>query len=289
MFVHGAAYLQRIEVVEEPIVTVTATVDGGALERDVTVGLTAEGSGTEGEAGHDKTYELELRIPAGSLSGTRTFFAGARDGAGIDHVDGTLTVSGRAEGLTVRPATLTLRDDDGTGSAPATVTIWTDATGYQTGRPVRLHTTIEPAGEGQESVVRYYRENRGTGERTYLEPGGGAAPGREAAVGREGEGAGAFRPRRMERAERELIWEDPAPEPGLWQFVAELRRPEATQAPQRAYAKFVVSGKPPAVLGETGRQWRSRGTRPGAATRCTSCGTRCTSNPGRRCGSRRGH
>ena len=94
-------------------VTVTATLEGTALERDAAVTLTAAGSGVEGEVGSGLRYGgIVLPIPAGSVSGERTFWVQTSEGFGIDERDGTLTVTGTAPGLEVAAATLALRDGD---------------------------------------------------------------------------------------------------------------------------------------------------------------------------------
>ena len=49
------------------------------------------------------------------------------------------------------------------------------------------------------------------------------------------------------------IWSQRALEPGLWQFVAELRSPDTTEIVKRAHAKFVVSALVPLVIGSGGR------------------------------------
>ena len=89
----------------------------------------------------------------------------------------------------------------------------------------------------------FYLERVGTGQRRYFAPGIGSQALREEVVDSRGLPMGGFRAARLQEVERELIWEGVVPEPGLWQFVAELHGGRARAEPKRAYAKFVVAGK----------------------------------------------
>ena len=64
---------------------------------------------------------------------------------------------------------------------------------------------------------------------------------RREAVDHLGRLAGSYRAGTVPGAEREFIWEGEALEPGLWQFVVELRDEGKDLDPKRAHAKFVVA------------------------------------------------
>ena len=237
-------------------VDVLAEMTPSARTEETVVELTVRGTGATGAVGFEAVAPFELTIPKEwEAYGTGfDLFTEDDDQAGRDE---TLTVRGTTgvSGLTVRSATMVLVERDGARNGPANVTLWTDRAGYEAGQPLRLYREVDPGSEGGEREQVYYRERIGSGERVYLVPREGPGLLREAGPGAQA--AGAARP--VAAAERGLAWESPAPEPGLWQFVAELREPGSGKLLRRAYAKFVVSGKPPVVLGADGAPTRIAG------------------------------
>jgi hypothetical protein len=237
-------------------VNVLAEMTPSTRAEETVVELTVTGSGRADAVGFEAVADFKLTIPKEwEAYGTGfDLFTEDDDQAGRDE---TLTVSGTTDvrGLTVRSATMVLVERDGARNGPAKTTLWTDRAGYEAGQPLRLYREVDPGSEGGEREQVYYRERIGSGERVYLVPREGPGLLREAGPGAQA--AGAARP--LEAAERGLAWEGAAPEPGLWQFVAELREPGSGKPLRRAYAKFVVSGKPPAVLGADGAPTRIAG------------------------------
>ena len=124
---------------------------------------------------------------------------------------------------------------------PLKLALWTDKPGYLAGESVRLYRTAEPRGNRDDYEMLYYLERAGGGERRYFSPGVGSVQLREDAVDHRGRAEGSYRARSVPEADRELTWEGDAPEPGLWQFVVELRPEGADGGPQRAWAKFVMA------------------------------------------------
>ncbi len=229
-------------------VWVNAAMTPTMRSEDTAVWVQVRGSGRAGAVEFEPVEDFALVIPP-----ERSEYA-----VGFDLLtewdeqkgpDETLSVRGTTDmaGVEIRTATLVLEDREGPGSA-ARVALWTDAPSYEAGQAVRVHRALETGGGPDEYELVHYRERIGTGERVYLEPGTGGGLLREAAA--RGSVAG---PQLLEAAGRRLVWEGPAPEPGLWQFVAELREPGSSEAARRAYAKFAVTSKPPVVLGVGGR------------------------------------
>ena len=123
-------------------VTVTATVEGGALVVDLPVAVMVSGSGEPGVVGFAPVAPFTLTILAGHTSAAAVTTVAPEDDY-IDETDETVTVAGTAA-LTVAPAALTLVDDDatsttlhwmispleipeGAGPTEVTVTVRTDA------------------------------------------------------------------------------------------------------------------------------------------------------------------
>ena len=95
-------------------VTVTATVEGGALVEDLPVTVTVSGSGEAGVVGFAPVAPFTLTVPAGRTSAAAVITVAPEDDY-TDEIDETVTVVGTAA-LTVAPATLTLVDDDATST-----------------------------------------------------------------------------------------------------------------------------------------------------------------------------
>ena len=123
---------------------------------------------------------------------------------------------------------------------PPRLALWTEQIDYRAGDTVRLFRTTHPVqdcGERRHTLL-YYLEPAGGGPRLYLAPKSGSNDLHEQPVDHRGLPADSSSPSRLDRTDRQLAWEGLAPEPGLWQFVAELRGAGPTR---RAFARFVVA------------------------------------------------
>ena len=137
---------------------------------------------------------------------------------------------------------------------PLQLALWTDRPGYRSGETVRLYRTLDPHDERGRYRTFVYLEQAGGGQRRYLAPLYGQATLRAEFVDHRGVPAGASTARSLLAAGKALVWEGPAPEIGLWQFVMDLR-PEGATGPdeeidpereadrgiRRAWAKFAVA------------------------------------------------
>ena len=145
-------------------------------------------------------------------------------------------------------------ESSGRGAEPLELTLWTDRPGYRAGETVRLYRTLDPHDDGGRYRTFVYLEKAGGGERRYLATLFGEATLRSAAVDHRGIAAWAAPARSLFAAEKALVWEGPAPAPGLWQFVLDLRpegasgldteidpQREADRLIRRAWAKFAVA------------------------------------------------
>lgn len=164
----------------------------------------------------------------------------------------TLTPDGPANPPSSLPETDSPEPDTPAVSpSAAMVAIWTDRPGYQFGEPVRLYRSLDPMGDDTRYTIFYSLENRENGRRFFFAPGIGSSELEDSAVDQFGMSQGAFRQRPVEHAERELIWAGSL-DPGLWQFVAEIRTSNAKYVVKTVYAKFVVVNDPPRQIGADG-------------------------------------
>ena len=139
---------------------------------------------------------------------------------------------------------------------PLQLALWTDAPGYRAGETVRLYRSLDP----HEDRARYRtfvyleravgEEGEEAEERSYLSPLSAAAELHADPVNDRGMPEDLAKAWLLTPADRELIFEGPVPEPGLWQFVLELqpggpgeqdRGFEEPLQTRRAWAKFVVA------------------------------------------------
>lgn len=127
----------------------------------------------------------------------------------------------------------------------ATLALWTDRAGSQFGQPVRLYRSLHPRGDKNEYTFFYALKNLENGSRSYFPPGIGSTHLEDDVVDQFGMRLGAFRPTRIQRADRELIWAGAPQLAGSFDFVAEIRTSDALQVVKAAHAKFVVSNDPP--------------------------------------------
>ena len=137
---------------------------------------------------------------------------------------------------------------------PAKLAIWTDKLGYLRGRVwIRLYLAMDPAGDRRLYHEFIFLENVETGQRQYLVRDGATSRLHDEIVDVRGRGPRRTGGARLSRLEPTRIWGGRLVEPGLWQFVAELRGPDTTEVVKRAHAKFVVSPRIPVVMGARGQ------------------------------------
>ena len=97
------------------MVTVTATLDGAARAAATDVALAATGGTAVAVTDFAAVTGVTVTIPAQQLTGTATFrFSPVNDNLD-EGLSETVILGGTVAGLTVRPATLTIADDDGKG------------------------------------------------------------------------------------------------------------------------------------------------------------------------------
>ena len=93
-------------------VNVTATLEGGSLDRDVTVVVTLGGSATKGSAGDYTATTLgNITISAKQTSGTASFTVTPLNDEVVEG-DETILIKGAVAHLDVTPATIAITDDD---------------------------------------------------------------------------------------------------------------------------------------------------------------------------------
>ena len=218
-----------------------------AIGQAVTIeSVTRDGTATDGEDYVDSPQTLTIQV--GATEGT--FIVPVLDDKKQEgdedfelRIVGTVNAEvGSEEALAIG----TILDDDGDdalNSPQPRIVLWTDRLGYKRNENVRAYRDIAPMGDWREYVAFYYRENIDTGERRYLAPATRSTGLRRHIVDEHGRTVGSFLPRRLARAEKELIWEGQLPDAGRWHFAMELRNPGTTQVVNAAYAKFVVAEK----------------------------------------------
>ena len=118
--------------------------------------------------------------------------------------------------------------------------LWTDKLGYTSGELVQLHATLDPMGDNNLYTIFVYLENIETGERQYFSPGVLQLALVDEAKDFMGGSGGNFIPTKIPAIAKQAIWAGPAPAPGLWHFVGELRSIDTSQVIRKAWAKFVV-------------------------------------------------
>ena len=99
------------EGADETTVTVTGTLNGAALDSATSVTVSVEGNTATAGADFNTVNDFTLTINDGATSGRATFGFTPIDDKEAEVAE-TLTVSGSTDGLSVRPATLTLTDND---------------------------------------------------------------------------------------------------------------------------------------------------------------------------------
>ena len=133
---------------------------------------------------------------------------------------------------------------------PLQLALWTDKPGYRAGETVRLYRTLDPHDDSGRYRTFAWLERSDGSERRYLAPLSAEGTLREELVDASGLPASAEVSGFLSAADRELAWQGPAPAPGLWQFVLELRpgsgpaRAPGEDVPvgaRRAWTRFVVA------------------------------------------------
>ncbi|MYC65367.1 MAG: hypothetical protein F4X12_03440 [Acidobacteriia bacterium] len=132
---------------------------------------------------------------------------------------------------------------------PLQLALWTERPGYRPGDSVRLYYSLDPHDDRGRYRAFVYLERAGGGRRRWLAPLSASGQLHDQAVDRRGVPASAAEARILYAVDRELAFEGPAPGPGLWQFVLELRPGSPQEQPEqpaealltrRAWAKFAV-------------------------------------------------
>ena len=133
---------------------------------------------------------------------------------------------------------------------PLQLALWADRPGYRAGETVRLYRTVDPHDDKRRYRTFAWLERSDGSERRYLAPLAAGGELHPEPVDRRGMPAEVASARALEAADRALSFEGEAPEPGLWQFVLELRPGESDEpfeqseepaGTRRAWAKFTVA------------------------------------------------
>ena len=137
----------------------------------------------------------------------------------------------------------------------ASVAIWTDRPGYRKWRDlIHVYLTTDPNGDRRPFHELVFLENIETGQRKYLVSKKESRWLQEEIVDLSGRDPRWLGGERIAHRPPARIWTGRALEPGLWQFVAELRSPDTTEVVKSAHAKFVVSPRSPQKVGTEGTQ-----------------------------------
>ena len=133
---------------------------------------------------------------------------------------------------------------------PLQLALWTDRPAYRAGEIIRLYRTVDPHDDHGRYVTSVYLERVGGRERRYLSPLFATDKLHSEPVDYRGIPVHVAPARTLAAADRKLSFEGGAPEPGLWQFVMELRPGAADEQVEefeeplrtrRAWAKFAVA------------------------------------------------
>ena len=163
---------------------------------------------------------------------------------------GTLLAQGQGE-----PPDITSRDETAPVlPTPASLAIWTDRPGYLAWRDlIRVYLATDPSSDLRLFSEVVFLENIESGQRKYLVSKRDARWLQDDVVDLGGRDPGWLSAWRIASRPPTRIWAGRSLEPGLWQFVIELRRPDSTEIVKRAHAKFIVSDRVPLVIGAGGR------------------------------------
>ncbi|MYD94607.1 MAG: hypothetical protein F4Y02_13155 [Chloroflexi bacterium] len=137
---------------------------------------------------------------------------------------------------------------------PALLAIWTDKLGYLRRHDlVSVYLAMDPMRERRRFHELIYMEHIETGKRQYLVREGAFPRLRDEIVDVRGNSPSHLGGERLRHLPTTKIWGGRVLEPGLWQFVVELRDLNTSEIVKRAHAKFVVSPRIPVMIGSDGR------------------------------------
>ena len=130
---------------------------------------------------------------------------------------------------------------------------WTTKLGFLTTERVTAYVTLDPMDDTAKYTLFVYRQNIGTGERQYTAPGNTTSSGlQDGVVDYWGNASGSYQVGAPAALDQSRLWGGSQTSPGPWQFVVEIRSADTTQVVKRAYAKYVVSARPPIEHGTDG-------------------------------------
>ena len=150
-------------------------------------------------------------------------------------------------------STVSLDETSAMRPSSAMLAVWTDRLGYFRRDLIQVFLTMDPMDDATIYSEFTYLENLDTGERMYLPRKLTDWQLQDTMVDVGGRGPLVFGEHPIAALPPTRIWSGFVPEPGLWQFVAEIRSPDGTEAVKTAYAKFIVSASIPVVLGGGGK------------------------------------
>ena len=135
-------------------VVVTGSLDAGARATDSTVTVTVGASGDSATEGSDYAFvsTLAITIPANETTGQTTFTLRPQNDAIAEGAE-TITVGGRASGLTVEPATLTLSDDD-RASRVVTLSVAPASVSEDAPEDVTVTAALDAGARAEDTAVR---------------------------------------------------------------------------------------------------------------------------------------
>ena len=135
-------------------VVVTGSLNAGARTSDsvvtVTVGASTD-TATEG-VDYANVSTLEITVPANATTG-RTMFTLSPDNDAIAEGAESISISGRTNGLTVEPATLTLSDND-TASRVVTLSVDPQSVSEDTPEDVTVTASLNAGARAEDTEVR---------------------------------------------------------------------------------------------------------------------------------------
>ena len=132
----------------------TASLDAGARTTDSTVTVTVGASGDSATEGSDYAFvsTLAVTIPANETSGQTTFTLRPQNDTIAEGAE-TITVGGRASGLAVAAATLTLSDDD-RASRVVTLSVAPASVSEDVPEDVTVTASLDAGARAEDTAVR---------------------------------------------------------------------------------------------------------------------------------------
>ena len=135
-------------------VVVTASLDAGARTSDTVVTVTVGAPGDSATGGSDYAYvsTLAITVPANETAGQTRFTLRSQNDAIAEGAE-TISVGGRASGLTVAPATLTLSDND-RASRVVTLAVEPESVSEDTPADVTVTASLDAGARAEDTQVR---------------------------------------------------------------------------------------------------------------------------------------